>query len=351
MKINEIDIRGRKVGHGHRCFIIAEAGVNHNGEMALAERLIDTALDAGADAIKFQTFRAERVISTSAPKADYQMKTTDPNETQLEMARRLELSFDDFRKLKKICDTRGILFLSSPFDEPSVDLLDEIGVPAFKVASGEITNLPFLEYIAKKKKPILLSTGMSYLGEVEEAYRTIEKAGVREIALLHCVTNYPAQPADSNLAALRTMKRAFSVPIGYSDHTPGTAVAIAAVTLGACIIEKHFTLDKTMSGPDHGASLEPHELKMMVDEIRIVEDALGDGIKRPMESEEKNRIVGRRSIAAARTIEKETVITREMVTTLRPAGGISPRHLPWVIGKRAKKDIVPGEIITDDMLY
>ncbi|MBN1572781.1 MAG: N-acetylneuraminate synthase [Deltaproteobacteria bacterium] len=351
MKINEIVIGGRKIGHKNRCFIIAEAGVNHNGEMALAEMLIDAALDAGADAVKFQTFKAERVISKSAPKADYQKKATDPNETQLEMARRLELSFDNFRELKALCDGKGIIFLSSPFDEPSVDFLDEIGVPAFKVASGEITNLPFLEYIAKKGKPVILSTGMSYLGEVEEALRTIMGAGTREVSLLHCVTDYPADPEDSNLAAIQTMKRAFSVPIGYSDHTLGTAVTIAAVALGACIVEKHFTLDKTMPGPDHTASLEPRELKAMVDEIRGVEGAIGDGVKEPRESEEKNRIVGRRSVAAAVKIKEGTPITQGMLTALRPAGGISPKHLPWVIGKKARHDIESGEIITKDMIY
>jgi N,N'-diacetyllegionaminate synthase len=235
--MQEIDINGRKIGPNHPCFIIAEAGVNHNGDIEYAKKLVDLAQEGGADAVKFQTFRSEKVVSRSALKASYQKETTDPSETQLQMIRRLELSVDDFRIIKDVCDNKGILFLSSPFDESSVDLLDELGVPAFKVASGEITNHPFLEYIAKKRKPIILSTGMSYLGEVEEAYWALRNAGCEQLLLLHCVTNYPARPGDVNLRALDTIQRAFQVPVGYSDHTLGIEVPLAAIALGACIIE------------------------------------------------------------------------------------------------------------------
>jgi N,N'-diacetyllegionaminate synthase len=346
----EIDINGRKIGPGHPCFIIAEAGVNHNGDMGNAKRLIEAAREAEADAVKFQTFKSEKVVSNSALKADYQKKTTDPNETQLQMIRHLELPFDDFRTIKDECDRKGILFLSSPFDESSVDLLDDLGVPAFKVASGEITNHPFLEYIANKGKPIILSTGMSFLSEVEEAYRVLQNAGCAQLILLHCVTNYPARPGDVNLQVLETMRTAFQVPVGYSDHTLGIEVSLAAVALGACIIEKHFTLDKGMPGPDHSASLVPQELTRMVKAIRLVQAALGDGIKRPTADEMGNRIAGRRSVASAGAIKSGTIITREMLTALRPGDGIPPKDLNLVIGKRTKHDIQAGQLITLDIV-
>jgi N,N'-diacetyllegionaminate synthase len=350
MTMQEIDINGRKIGPCHPCFIIAEAGVNHNGDIQNVKRLIDAAHEGGADAVKFQTFKADKLVSKSAPKADYQKKTTDPNETQLQMIRRLELSANDFREIKDMCDKKGILFLSSPFDESSVDLLDEVGVPAFKVASGELTNLPFLEHIAKKKKPIILSTGMSYLGEVEQAYWVLRNAGCRQLVLLHCVTNYPARPGDVNLRVLETIRTAFQVPVGYSDHTLGIEVPVAAAALGACIIEKHFTLDKNLPGPDHKASLEPHELARMVEAIRVVQTALGDGIKRPAADEMGNRIAGRRSVASATAIKMGTIITGEMLTTLRPGDGIAPKDMNLVVGKRAGRNIEPGRLITLDMV-
>ncbi|MCI0481775.1 MAG: N-acetylneuraminate synthase [Candidatus Dadabacteria bacterium] len=348
--MQEIDINGRRIGAGRPCFVIAEAGVNHNGDVASAKRLVGEAKKAGADAVKFQTFKSEKVVSRSAPKADYQKKTTDPYETQLEMIRRLELSFDDFRVIKDECDRRGILFLSSPFDESSVDLLDDLDIPAFKVASGEITNHPFLEYIGKRKKPVILSTGMSYLEEVQEACRVVQDSGCEELVLLHCVTNYPARAADVNLGVLDTMRAAFQVPIGYSDHTLGIEVPLAAVALGACVIEKHFTLDKNMPGPDHRASLEPDELARMIEAIGLVQAALGDGIKRPTGVEMANRIAGRRSVAAARTIKSGSVITREMLTALRPGDGIPPKEMSLVIGRKARHDIETGQLITLDMV-
>jgi N,N'-diacetyllegionaminate synthase len=348
--LQEININGRKIGPSHPCFIIAEAGVNHNGDVGNAKRLVEAAREAGADAVKFQTFKADKLVSRRAPKADYQMRTTDPNETQLQMIRHLELSFDDFRAIKDQCDREDILFLSSPFDESSVDLLDDLGVPALKVASGELTNHPFLQYVVKKGKPIILSTGMSYLAEVEEAFRIIQNAGCEELVLLHCVTNYPARPADVNLRALETMRAVFQVPIGYSDHTLGIEVPLAAVALGACIIEKHFTLDKGMPGPDHSASLEPQELARMVGAIRLVQAALGDGIKRPTADEMGNRIAGRRSVATALAIKSGTIITREMLTALRPGDGIPPKDMNLVVGKKTKCDIQAGQLITLDMV-
>lgn len=340
-----LNIAGRQVGPGHSCFIIAEAGVNHNGDVELAKRLVDVAAEAGADAVKFQTFKAERVISATAPKAEYQLQTTDPSESQLDMARRLELSPEAHRELQAYCQERGILFMSTPFDKESADLLDELGVPVFKIGSGEITNWPFLEYVARKGKPIILSTGMSYLSEVDEAVRVIRDAGCDQLVLLHCVSNYPADPADANLRAMQTMATAFHVPVGYSDHTPGIEVALAAVALGACVIEKHFTLDKNLPGPDHRASLEPHELQALVAGIRTVELALGNGAKRPARSEVDNRLVVRRSLAAASDIPEGTVLRSDMLQALRPASGISPALVEHVVGRRVRRSLKSGQLI------
>jgi N,N'-diacetyllegionaminate synthase len=262
--MNEVEIAGSAIGFGHPCFVIAEAGVNHNGDLDTALQLVDAAAAAGADAVKFQTFKADRMISVAAPKAEYQMQTTDASESQLDMVRTLELSPQAHRDLSAYSRERGLLFMSTPFDEESVDLLEELEVPVFKIGSGEITNLPFLEYIARKQRPIILSTGMSYLGEVDEAVKELRNAGCRQLLLLHCVSNYPAAPADANLRAMETMRMAFQVPVGYSDHTPGIEVSLAAVALGACAIEKHFTVDKNLPGPDHRASLEPSELAALI---------------------------------------------------------------------------------------
>lgn len=345
LRIEPVAIGGRKVGPGHPVFIVAEAGVNHNGDVELAKRLVDVAAEAGADAVKFQTFKADRVVSAEAPKAEYQMETTDPSESQLDMLRRLELSPDAHRELQAYCQERGVLFLSTPFDEESADLLDELGVPVFKIASGEITNWPFLEHVARKGKPIILSTGMSYLSEVDEAVRVIRDAGCDQLILLHCVSNYPADPADANLRAMQTMVMAFQLPVGYSDHTPGIEVALAAVALGACVIEKHFTLDRNLLGPDHRASLEPVGLRAMVTAIRTVELTLGDGIKQPAQSEVNNRLVVRRSLAAAFDIPEGTMFTSEMLQALRPARGISPTFTDYVVGRRTKRSLKTGQLI------
>jgi N-acetylneuraminate synthase len=344
--MRKVRIGDRYVGEGECVFIIAEAGVNHNGDIQLANRLVDVAAEAGADAVKFQTFKADRVVSAAAPKAEYQLQTTDPMESQLEMLQRLELSPEAHCELRAYCQERGVLFMSTPFDEESANLLDELGVPVFKIGSGEITNWPFLEYVARKGKPIILSTGMSYLSEVDEAVRVIREAGCDQLVLLHCVSNYPADPADVNLRAIQTMATAFQVPVGYSDHTPGIEVALAAVALGACAIEKHFTIDKNLPGPDHRASLEPPELQALVTGIRTVELALGNGTKRPASSEADSRLIVRRSLVAAFNIPKGTVIRSDMLRAVRPAGGIAPALIEHVIGRRTRQTLMADQLIT-----
>jgi N-acetylneuraminate synthase/N,N'-diacetyllegionaminate synthase len=311
----------------------------------LARRLIDVAVDAGADAVKFQSFKAEGVASASAPKAEYQLETTNTDESQLDMLRQLELSRQAHLELQTYCVERNILFLSTPFDRESVDLLVEMDVPGFKVGSGEVNSLPHLAYIGSKGKPVILSSGMSYLGEVDEAVRVLRKAGCPQIAVLHCVSNYPAEPSDVNLKAISTMTAALDVPVGFSDHTVGTTVSLAAVALGACIIEKHFTLDKTMPGPDHRASADPDELKSMVQTIRTVESALGNGVKEPTANEEHNRDIVRRSVAAASDISMGQIINESELTLLRPGSGIPPALLTEVAGRTARKDLRSGDII------
>jgi N-acetylneuraminate synthase len=341
-----INVSGCKIGNDQPCFIIAEAGVNHNGDIELAKQLVDAAVEAGVDAVKFQTFKAERVVSAEAPKATYQKATTDADESQLEMVRHLELSPEAHQTLQTYCQEQNILFMSTPFDKGSVDLLDKLGVPLFKVGSGEITNWPLLKYIAAKQKPIILSTGMSYLGEADEAVRAIRDAGNDQLVLLHCVSNYPADPADVNLRAMATMTRAFQVPVGFSDHTPGIEVSLAAVALGACVVEKHFTLDKDLPGPDHRASLDPPELEALVRGTRVVEAALGDGYKRPAASEEENRGTVRRSLAASTDIPRGTIFTAAHLCSLRPATGLPPTLLRHIVGRETKREIKEGELIT-----
>lgn len=345
-----IDTAGCKIGPGQPCFIIAEAGINHNGDIELAKQLVGVAAEAGADAVKFQTFKADRVVSATAPKAEYQLRTTDVVESQLEMLQRLELSPEAHSRLWSYCQEQGTLFLSTPFDEESADLLDELGVPIFKIGSGEITNWPFLDYVARKGKPIILSTGMSYLSEVDEAVRVIRQAGCDQLVLLHCVSNYPADPADANLRAMRTISTAFQVSVGYSDHTLGIEVALAAVALGACVLEKHFTLDRHLPGPDHQASLEPDEFRALVESIRLIEQAIGTGTKEPRESEIGNRVIGRRSIVAAQTIEPGTIITCEMLTAKRPATGLQPMCIDSLIGRTAVVRIPIGQLIAFNMI-
>ncbi len=343
--MENVNIGSLSIGPDYPCFIIAEAGVNHNGDLELARRLVDAAAEAGADAVKFQTFRADRLVSPTAPKAAYQRQTTDASESQLDMLRRLELSPAAHRELNDYCRQRGLIFLSTPFDEESADLLDELDVPAFKIGSGEVTNHPFLEYVARKGRPVILSTGMSYLSEVDEAVRVLRSAGCEQLILLHCVSNYPAAPADANLKAMQTLATAFDVPVGYSDHTPGIEVALAAVALGACVIEKHFTLDRNLPGPDHRASLEPHELRALIAGVRTVERALGDGTKRPVPAEADTRAVARRSLAARADIPAGVIVEAGILTALRPAGGIPPSLVRHVIGRRTRRPLNAGQFI------
>jgi N,N'-diacetyllegionaminate synthase len=344
-----VRIADKEVGAGCPCFVIAEAGVNHNGDLDLARKLIDAAVDAKADAVKFQTFRVEELVTTTAPKAEYQIQNTGAGESQLDMVRPLELPPEAFGVLQEYCDSRGIIFISTPFDHGSVDVLAELDVPAFKVGSGELTNWPLLEHISKKGKPVILSTGMATLSEVDEALRVVRDAGASDVIVLHCVSNYPASAEEVNLQAMRTMSRAFPVNIGYSDHTVGIEIPIAAVALGATVIEKHFTLDKTMEGPDHAASLEPSELKEMISSIRSVEAARGDGIKRPMPSELSTAAVARRSLVVGLDIAAGTVLEREMIEILRPGTGIPPSAIPYVLGRRFGQDVPSGTVLSLDM--
>jgi len=348
--MRKIKIAGRPVGEGEPCFIIAEAGVNHNGDINLAKKLIDIAKEAGADAVKFQTFRAEEMVTKNAKKAEYQKETTGTKESQFEMIKRLELTESDFKELYNYTLEKGEIFLSSPFDKVSVELLDRLGVPAFKIPSGEITNSPLLKHIARKKKPIILSTGMSTLGEIEEALEVMRQEGMEEIILLHCVSCYPAKIEDMNLRAMETSKHAFKLPVGLSDHTMGITIPIAAVALGACILEKHFTLDKNLPGPDHRASLEPQELKQMVQAIRDVEKARGDGIKKPTQEEKENKKAARRSIVAKVDIPKGTIIAEEMLDIKRPGTGIEPRYLNLVVDAKAVRGIKQNGAINWEML-
>lgn len=332
-----------------KTLIIAEAGVNHNGDIELAKRLVDVASDAEADAVKFQTFVAQKMVSVEAPKAEYQLQASESNKSQLQMLKEFELSKDEHLELFDYCQNRHITFLSSPFDFESADMLDALGVVVFKIASGEITNLPFLEYIAKKNKPIIMSTGMASLGEVEEAINTILGAGNRGIVLLHCVTGYPARFDELNLLAIQTMKKIFGLPVGFSDHTLGIAAAIAAVALGACAIEKHFTTDKNLPGPDHKASLEPAELKMMIRSIRNIEKAFGDGTKKPARSELQIIKVVRKSLVASQDIEAGEILTKNMVNIKRPGTGIEPKHLESILGRKARRKIRRDEVLRWEM--
>lgn len=325
--------------------ILAEAGVNHNGSLNLAKKMIDIAKYCGADIVKFQTGKPENVVSKFAPKAEYQKITTRTDETQLNMVKQISLPMEAFSELKNYCDNKEIEFLSTPFDLESIDYLNDIGMKIWKIPSGEVTNLPYLIKIAKTRKPVIMSTGMCNMREINEAIDVLKENGTEEISLLHCTTEYPAPFEEVNLNAMDTMRKHFEMNIGYSDHTKGIEVPIAAVAKGATIIEKHFTLDKNMTGPDHKASIEPNELKQMVKAIRNVEQALGDGKKRLMPSEEKNILVARKSIVAKKDIKAGERLSEENITTKRPGTGISPMKWYEVIGKRAKRDFREDELI------
>lgn len=331
-----------------KTFIIAEAGVNHNGSLELAKNLVDVAVEAGADAVKFQTFKADKLVSKGAQKANYQKQTTSAEESQHEMIKKLELDEAAHRELMHYCKEKQILFLSTPFDHDSIELLKNFGMLIFKIPSGEITNLPYLRHIGGIGKEVILSTGMSDLGEIEDALDVLVQSGVakEKITVLHATTEYPCPMVEVNLRAMQTIRAAFTVKVGYSDHTQGIAVPIAAVAMGACVIEKHFTLDRSMEGPDHKASLEPDELKSMVQAIRLVERALGDGIKKPTKSELRNIKVARKSIVADRPIRKGEKLTESNLAIKRPGTGLDPMRWDEVIGTEAIRDFQPDETIT-----
>lgn len=328
--------------------IIAEAGVNHNGDLELAKRLIDVAAEAGADFVKFQTFTAERLVTRDAAKAEYQKRTSGPDETQFEMIRRLELSEAMHRELIAYCGTAGIAFLSTGFDIESLKLLASLKIPLVKVPSGEITNLPYLRHVGGMGLPVIMSTGMATLDEVGDALRVLERAGTprERITVLHCTTEYPTPMEEVNLRAIRTLRESFGVCVGYSDHTPGIEVSVAATALGAVVIEKHFTLDRDLPGPDHKASLVPDELAAMVRAIRNIERALGDGVKRPGPSELRNLVVARKSIVAERPIRAGEVLTVENLAVKRPGTGVSPMRWDEVLGQSASRAFEAGDLIT-----
>jgi N,N'-diacetyllegionaminate synthase len=330
-----------------KVLIIAEAGVNHNGNMELAKKLIDVAAEAGADFVKFQTFNANRLVTHTAKKADYQTKSTGCNETQHEMLRQLELTPEMHNELIAHCAARNIGFFSTGFDIESVDLLVSLGQNQFKIPSGEMTNLPYLRHIGQFGKPVILSTGMATLGDIEAAIEVLEQAGTSRanLTLLQCTTEYPTPMAEVNLRAMQSIHSAFGVPVGYSDHTSGIEVAIAAVALGATVIEKHFTLDRNLPGPDHKASLEPQELKAMVTAIRNIEVALGDGIKRLTPSEAKNQPVARKSLVASKAIKAGELFSAQNVTAKRPGTGISPMRWDDVVGRKALHDFAIDALI------
>ena len=326
-------------------YIIAEAGVNHNGDFNTACRLVDAAKEAGVDCIKFQTFKSGNLVSRNAQKAEYQKKNTDDS-SQQDMLKKLELSFEQFLGLKEYCDKVGLCFLSTPFDFESIDFLASIDMPFWKIPSGEITNLPYLIALAKTGKPVVMSTGMCDMSEIKAAIDLLKDNGTKKIKLLHCNTEYPTPFEDVNLLAMQTMRDAFGLEVGYSDHTKGIEVPVAAVALGATIIEKHFTLDRNMEGPDHKASLEPDELKAMVSSIRHIEQALGSGEKTPSPSERKNITVARKSIVAKSSIKAGDILTESNITVKRPGTGISPMRWFDVLGTRAVKDFEEDELIT-----
>ena len=328
-----------------KVYIIAEAGVNHNGSLDIAKKLVDEAKKSGADCIKFQTFIAENIISKNAKQAKYQTKNIGKEQSQLEMIKKLELSFEDFKQLNNYCIEKNIDFLSTAFDLESIDFLESLGMNTWKIPSGEITNLPYLIKIAKLKKKVILSTGMSTMQEIEDAVNIFKKYGTNDITILHCTTQYPTLFEDVNLNAMLSIKEKFGYDVGYSDHTKGIEVPIAAVALGATVIEKHFTLDNNMIGPDHKASLQPDELKKMVESIRNIELSLGDGRKVVANSEKENMSIARKSIVAKKSIRKGQLLSEENITVKRPGDGISPMKWFDILGTAAIRDFEEDELI------
>lgn len=341
-----VNIGGRSVGAGHECLIIAEIGVNHNGKLELARRLVREAHAAGADVVKFQTFKADRLVA--CPKENG--GGADPATlSHRELLRQMELSESDHRELWNDCKELGISFLSSPFDAPSADLLDRLGVQAFKIASGEMTNTPLLAHVARKGKPIIASTGMCTTDEIKTAVEMMRQAGNEKLILLHCISSYPALPSEANLRAMRTLSETFGVPVGFSDHTEGIEISLAAAAMGACAIEKHFTLDHEMPGPDHRLSLMPMELKEMVRCIRNIESALGHGLPAPTSSEIQTSKMARKSLVAARDIPAGARLAEDMVTAKRPGTGLSPAQRHAVVGRMTLRNIPADTILTQDM--
>lgn len=343
--MKSIKIENKKIGKNHPCFIIAEAGVNHNGKIKWAKKLIDKAADAGADAVKFQTYKTKGLTTNYVNIPKYARKNINKEIKQVKMMKKLELSYNEFKILKEYCIGKNIIFLSTPHSFDAIDFLDEI-VPAFKFGSGDLTNLPALKYAAKKGKPLIIGTGMATLNEVKEAEEAIKKTGNNQIIILHCTTNYPCPVAEVNMNAMITLQKELSCLVGYSDHTLGITVPIMAASLGAAVIEKHFTLNKNLKGPDHKASLEPNELKKMVEEIRNVENAFGKYEKKPTNSEKKIMKYVRKSIVAKKEIQKGEIIKINKIEIKRPGTGLSPKILNKIVGKKAKKHIKKNELIS-----
>ena len=348
--MSPLQIGSRAIGAAGRWFVLAEAGINYNGDPARAHRMLDLAAEAGADAIKFQTFKASNVVTETAPKANYQLAATGAAESQLDMLAKCELSAAIYAELQAHATERGLVFLSTPFDEESVDLLVAMKVPVLKIPSGEITNFPFLEYLARAGLPLILSTGMSTLAEVRAAIDALRAGGNRSLAALHCVSNYPAAPEDANLRAIVTMRETLDVPVGFSDHTLGIEAALAAVALGGCIIEKHLTLDRSLPGPDHTASLEPADFTAMVRGIRTIEKALGHGRKEPAASEANTTAIARRSLTAARDLLPGEVLDAGAIVMKRPGTGLPPAMRDRALGRRTRVAIPAGTMFTWEML-
>jgi N,N'-diacetyllegionaminate synthase len=343
MATETVMIGSRTVGAYEPCFVIAEAGVNHNGDPGLAHRLVDAAADSGVDAVKFQAFRADDLASANAAAAPYQR--VDGAATQRDVLRGLELDGDTFEALGRHAEERGLTFLASGFDASSLEMLDRIGVAAYKIASPDVANPLLLEAIGSRGRPVILSTGTADLAEVEAAVATLRAGGADELVVLQCTSAYPAPAEEANLRAMATMRDTFGVPVGFSDHTKGDEVALAAVALGACVLEKHFTLDRSLAGPDHRASLEPEELARLVARVRRVEVALGDGVKAPTAAERENSLLVRRSVAAAADLEKGAVLTRAMLTALRPGTGIPAARIDDVVGRRLLRAVGRHELL------
>ncbi len=347
--IKGVSIGKKIIGEQRPCFVIAEAGVNHNGDITLAKKLIDAAAAAGADAVKFQTFKTEGVVTKHVKIAAYAQKNLGKAISQQEMVKKLELSYDDFRTLKQYCDRKRVIFLSTPHSFDAIDFLEPL-VTAYKFGSGDLTNLPALSYAAKKRKPMLLGTGMATLAEVRAAVRAIRNAGNDRIVVMHCTTNYPCPFDEVNLHAMLTMRHSLNCLVGYSDHTLGIQVPVMAVTLGAVVIEKHFTLDNTLPGPDHKASLEPEELTEMITAIREIQTILGSYEKKPTVSEKRIMGLVRKSIVADQDIKKGTILQEKMLIIKRPGTGLAPEKIGSILGKKTRRDIKKDDVITPAMV-